>query len=167
VAVSLVGLVVSRLVTRAYAARATTDANRLVELMRALQASVTDIIMEDGTRLGTYANPDVLDAISRKSWTPAAYREPAGESTAKLLEDLQKRLKGIEARFPDKADASKVASVNDTLLAAAVQGLSGRLERVERTQLGKWEVAKVVFAVLGALAGVVTIAGGLVRLFGG
>jgi hypothetical protein len=70
------------------------------------------------------------------------------ENSAKVFQD---RLDRIEQRFPEEATLEKIASINDAILATRVEQLQKSLEQLESRLLSKWDVATIVFAVIGAV----------------
>lgn len=68
------------------------------------------------------------------------------------IDELKKRVEEIEKRFPKKATLEKIASVNDAILSTNLEGLSESIKRIEEKMLTRWDVAKIVFEILAALA---------------
>jgi uncharacterized coiled-coil protein SlyX len=61
------------------------------------------------------------------------------------------RLERIEQRFPDTATIDKIASINDAVFATKIEQLQKSLEQIDAKVLSKWDVATIVFAVIGAV----------------
>jgi len=70
----------------------------------------------------------------------------------KKFDELKKRLEEIENRFPKEATLEKIASVNYAILGTSIEALSGSVKRIEEKLLTKWDVAKIVFQILGVLS---------------
>ena len=67
------------------------------------------------------------------------------------IEEINKKIETIEARLPKKATLDKLASVNDAILATQIEALTESVNDLKKNMLTKWDVAKVVFAIIGAL----------------
>ena len=67
------------------------------------------------------------------------------------VDELKKRIEAIESRFPQEATLEKIASVNDAILATQLETLSDSIKAIQDKMLTKWDVAKIVFAILSAL----------------
>ena len=83
-----------------------------------------------------------------------------GELEAQIstdINELRSRLADIEKRFPSDATVDKVASVNDALLAKSIEDLGTSITEVKTAMLDEWDVAKIVFAVLGGMGTLVGI----------
>jgi len=76
---------------------------------------------------------------------------------------LKSRIETIEARFPQEATLEKIASVNDAILATQVETISNSIQAMQEKMLTKWDVAKVVFAILGSLGVIVAIIFGILN----
>lgn len=83
---------------------------------------------------------------------------------AEQTRDLQKRVRAIEDRLPERVDIDKIASINEALLAKAVEDLRAALTRLEDRTPTKWDVATVVFAVLAGLGALVALVVGVAKL---
>lgn len=101
--------------------------------------------------------------------TLAHYTLPAyttKEEVENVIEDktrqLEKRLKNIEARFPEKATLDKLESINDAILGTQIDGLTESLQDLRGKMLTKWDVAKVVFAILSAIGVIIGIIFGII-----
>ena len=70
-------------------------------------------------------------------------------------EVLKERLEKIEKRFPEENTLEKLASVNDAILGTKVEELQKSIERLDSKLLSKWDVAKIVFTIIGALGALV------------
>ena len=76
---------------------------------------------------------------------------------------LKDRIARIEARFPDDAVIDKVASVNDAIFATSLEALAESVRRIEEKMLSKWDVAKIVFIIIGALGALLGVALAILR----
>lgn len=76
-------------------------------------------------------------------------REVENSTTA-----LKERLEYIEGRLPGESTVEQIATVNDAILGARVEELQRSIERLESKLLSKWDVAKTVFTIMGALVAV-------------
>lgn len=65
--------------------------------------------------------------------------------------EIDIRLKEIEKRFPEESTLEKIASINDAILATNIETLSESIKRIEDKLLTKWDVAKIIFQILGGL----------------
>lgn len=82
------------------------------------------------------------------------------------VDELKKRIEAIESRFPQEATLEKIASVNDAILATQLETLSDSIRAIQDKMLTKWDVAKIVFAilsVLGVLVGLIFVIINLVK----
>ena len=79
------------------------------------------------------------------------------------VDKLKKRIEEIEARFPQEATLEKIASVNDAILATRLDALSDSIKAIQDRILTKWDVAKIVFAILSALGILVGIIFGVIN----
>ena len=75
---------------------------------------------------------------------------------------LQKRLDKIEARFPDNSTIDKLSSINDAVLATNLESIASQLNKLEDKVLTKWDVAIVVFEILGGIGVLIGIVFGLI-----
>jgi len=74
----------------------------------------------------------------------------------KQLESLANRIEYIESKFPSKeTNVEKIASINDAIFLTKIDGLSKVVENLERKMLSKWDVAKIIFTILGVLAAII------------
>lgn len=80
------------------------------------------------------------------------------------INEIKKRLDDIEARFPKEATLDKLASINDAILGTQVETLTESLRDIREKMLTRWDVVKVVFAVLSALGVIVAIIFGIISL---
>ena len=71
------------------------------------------------------------------------------------VEAVKRRIDEIETRFPAEATLDKVASINDAILATKIEALSAEVERLQSNLITKWDVATIIFLVLGALGGLI------------
>ncbi len=83
------------------------------------------------------------------------------EQVNEKVNELKKRIEAIEARFPPEAKLEKIASVNDAILATQLEAMSDSIKAIQDKMLTKWDVAKVVFAILGSLGAIVAIIFGI------
>lgn len=65
--------------------------------------------------------------------------------------EIDIRLKEIEKKFPKESTLEKIASINDAILATNIETLSESIKRIEDKLLTKWDVAKIIFQILGGL----------------
>jgi len=79
------------------------------------------------------------------------------------VDELKKRIETIEARFPQEATLEKIASVNDAILATQLETLSASIKAIQNRMLTKWDIAKIVFAILSALGILVGIIFGIIN----
>lgn len=68
---------------------------------------------------------------------------------------LKERLEGIEKRFPSESTLEKIASVNDAILGTKIEELQKAIDRIESKLISKWDVAKIVFIIIGSLGALV------------
>jgi hypothetical protein len=78
-------------------------------------------------------------------------REEMREEFERMLTAFRDRLEQIEQRFPEEAAIDKYASVNEAILDTKIEQLQKSIENLESRILTKWDVATVVFALLGAI----------------
>lgn len=76
---------------------------------------------------------------------------------AEDLARVEERLAAIEERFPDAAAIDKIASVNDAIMATKIEALEKTVVELQSKMLTRWDVALVLFAVLGALSALVGV----------
>jgi len=57
----------------------------------------------------------------------------------------------------------KIASVNDAILATQLETLSASIKAIQNRMLTKWDIAKIVFAILSALGILVGIIFGIIN----
>ncbi|GAI25840.1 unnamed protein product, partial [marine sediment metagenome] len=79
------------------------------------------------------------------------------------VDELKKRIEEIEARFPQEATLEKIASVNDAILATQLETLSASIKAIQDRMLTKWDIAKIVFAILTALGTLIGIIFGIIN----
>jgi len=79
------------------------------------------------------------------------------------FEELKKRVEAIETRFPKEATLEKIASVNDAILATQLEAMSDSIKEIQKNILTKWDVVKILFAILGALGVIVAIIFGILN----
>jgi uncharacterized membrane protein YeaQ/YmgE (transglycosylase-associated protein family) len=68
---------------------------------------------------------------------------------------LKERLESIERKFPEESTLEKIATVNDAILGTKIEELQRSLERIENKLLSKWDVAMIVFTIIGSLGALV------------
>ncbi|MCK4501225.1 hypothetical protein KAU11_12060 [Candidatus Babeliales bacterium] len=68
---------------------------------------------------------------------------------------LKERLENIEKKFPEESTLEKVASVNDAILGTKIEELQRSIERIESKLFSKWDIAKIVFTIIGSLGALV------------
>ena len=85
---------------------------------------------------------------------PSAKKEIEAEVNSKI-EEIKRRIEIVEARLPKDSTLDKLASVNDAILGTQIEALTEAVKDLKEKILTKWDVAKVVFTVLGAL-GIIT-----------
>jgi hypothetical protein len=79
------------------------------------------------------------------------------------IEEMNKRIEVIEERLPKKNTIDKLESVNDAVLATHIETLSESVKSLKEQILTKWDVAKVVFAIIGALGVAIAIVLGIIN----
>jgi hypothetical protein len=94
-------------------------------------------------------------ADSKIQRTPQVTQDQMKAEIENVTRELVDRIDKIEKRIPSEATIDKVASVNDAILATHIETLSESIKRIEDRLLTKWDVAKIVFTIIGAL-GVIT-----------
>lgn len=80
------------------------------------------------------------------------------------MRDLNERIKAVEDRFPDSSTIDKVASVNDAVLATKLELVEKEVERLRGDTLTRWDVALVVFSIIGAMGVVLGMVVGALNL---
>ena len=73
------------------------------------------------------------------------------------LNVIEARVEALEDRIPADSIIDKVASINDAVLAKALENLEQRVKNVEESQLSKWDVAQVILILLGGMSTIVAI----------
>lgn len=68
-----------------------------------------------------------------------------------LTTDLQMRIENIEKRFPEESTLEKLASINDAILSTKIEELLRSINRIEEKMLSRWDVAKIVFVIIGSI----------------
>jgi len=84
---------------------------------------------------------------------------------AQKVDEVTKRVASIEDRLPAQEHIDKIASVNDAILATNIETINDSLRRLEARMLTKWDVAKIVFTVIGSLGALVGIVLAILKLF--
>lgn len=85
------------------------------------------------------------------------------EEVNAAFDELKKRIDAIEARFPEQDKLEKIASVNDAILGTQLEAMSESIKAIQDEMLTKWDVAKVVFAILGSLGAIAAIVFGILN----
>lgn len=100
---------------------------------------------------------EILYSIPEYSISTIATKEEMKESAVETIRSLDKRLRNIELRFPADSTLDKISSVNDAILATNLESLTARIEKLEENMLTKWDVATVMFEIIGFFAVIITI----------
>jgi hypothetical protein len=125
-----------------------------------LLSKYVDLFQNDTNKISLYE----FKTSSVNDWTNLllgySFKFPLNQKDIEKIvkektEDLNKRLAAIEERFPKASTIDKVASVNDAILATKIETLAESMRLLREQMLTKWDVAKIVFTILGAL-GVIT-----------
>jgi hypothetical protein len=100
-----------------------------------------------------------LDFATRLSSSGEAAHDRSAEDKAldERLAILSKRLDGIEKRVPAERGVKNSTRITDAVQEASLDGVEKRVRQLEEKQLTEWQVAKVVFAVLAVLGGLVAL----------
>lgn len=103
----------------------------------------------------TSTQADYIEDLGELSWhwsmdAPPS-REEIREEVQGAVTAFQERLERIEQRFPEEATLEKIASINDAILATKLEYLDKSLKEIESRFLTKWDVATIVFAVIGGI----------------
>ena len=172
VIVSLIGAAVAGLMTFIVGYRQRLDRKkeneRVEELSEALRVSISKSYQD---YLGKYAEFAYLDKDGYiKLLRDSLAHYPSLETKADIEEqvnasvnELGKRIKAIEARFPQEATLEKIASVNDAILATQLEAMSNSIKDIKDKMLTKWDVVKIAFAILAALGGIAAIIFGILN----
>lgn len=142
---------------------------RLEELSEALRVSLSKSYQD---YLGKYAEFAYIDKDGYiKLLRDSLAHYPSLETKADIEEqvnasvnELENRIKAIEARFPQEATLEKIASVNDAILATQLEAMSNSIKDIKDKMLTKWDVVKIAFAILAALGGISAIIFGILNL---
>jgi len=81
---------------------------------------------------------------------PSEKKEIEAEVNSRI-EEMNRRIETIEVRLPKEATLDKLESVNDAILATQIEALTESVKDLKGKMITKWDVAKVVFTILGAL----------------
>jgi len=103
---------------------------------------------------------DLIKKALRDSLAHSQSLEPKAdikEQANAIVDELKKRIEAIEARFPQEATLEKMSSINDALLAKQLENVGDSVKAIQEKMLTKWDVAKIVFAIFGALGGIIAI----------
>jgi hypothetical protein len=79
------------------------------------------------------------------------YNKGLSDANEEAVTALHKRLERVEQRFPEEATLEKIASINDAILATKIEQLEKSLGLLDSRMVTKWDVATIVFAVIGAI----------------
>ena len=82
-----------------------------------------------------------------------------------MIMALEKRIQTIESRLPSSATIDKISSVNDAILATNIESLTRTVKRIEEKMLTKWDVAVVMFQIIGVIGVVIGVIIGVITLF--
>lgn len=85
------------------------------------------------------------------------------EEVNAAFDALKKRIDAIEARFPEQATLEKIASVNEAILGTQLEAMSRSIKAIQDEMLTKWDVAKIVFVVLGSLGVIFAVVFGILN----
>lgn len=96
-------------------------------------------------------------ANSKIELTPQVTQDQIKSEIESKTKELADRIEKIEKRIPSEATIDKVASVNDAILATHIETLSESIKRLEERVLTKWDVAKIVFTIIGALGALISL----------
>jgi hypothetical protein len=83
--------------------------------------------------------------------------EKTYEELKQAVEEVRSRVGSIEIRLPNKSTLDKIASVNDAILATKIDNLESYLAKLEANQVTKWHVVKIVLAITGAIATILSL----------
>jgi len=106
---------------------------------------------------------DLLPEV-RKSQIDEVVEKQINEEVSQHTAALRKRLEAIEKRFPEKDSIDKIASVNDAILATRMEAIEESIRRIEKSLISRWDVAKIVFAIIGVLGVISSIIFGIISL---
>ena len=67
--------------------------------------------------------------------------------------------------FASNATIDKISSVNDAILATNIESLTRTVKKIEEKMLTKWDVAVVVFQIIGVIGVVIGVIIGVITLF--
>ena len=76
---------------------------------------------------------------------------------------MNRRIETIERRLPKEATLDKLESVIDAILATQIEALTQSVNDIKKNMLTKWDLAKVVFTILGALGVMIGIIIGILN----
>jgi hypothetical protein len=113
-------------------------------------------------------------ALDEQGGIKAIEGDLVGESdpeTQRAVMALNERLRAIEDRFPDSNLIDKLSSVNDAIMATKLEELQRSFERLEKRldaeKVSKWDVATIVFTILGSLGAIVGLIFGIIKFVQG
>ncbi len=129
--------------------------------------SFQDYFARYGSQLIDADKTDYIKRILRNSLVHYPSLETKADIEKQVNErvnELKKRIEAIEARFPREATLEKIASVNDAILATQLEAMSNSIKAIQDNMLTKWDVVKIVFAILAALGVITAIIFGILNL---
>jgi len=88
---------------------------------------------------------------------PYISKEEVDKQIDEKVGSLVQRIVEIEQRFPGQDTVDKIASVNDAILATQIENLTETVKRIEDKILSRWDIAKIVFQVLGTIGLIVSL----------
>jgi hypothetical protein len=94
------------------------------------------------------SGPPRTEGVESEVWQ---YNKGLSDANEEAVTALHKRLERVEQRFPEEATLEKIASINDAILATRIEQLEKSLGLLDSRMVTKWDVATVVFAVIGAI----------------
>ncbi|MGH3695052.1 MAG: hypothetical protein ACRDRX_13875 [Pseudonocardiaceae bacterium] len=136
----------------------------LRKLDEALRETVTDVVDDE------YVVRQVTRVTSPLLPAATVVEAEVQDHIDRAVASLRSRLEDIEQRFPDKSEIDKIASVNDAIMATRIEALQESVKRLQKQvddQLTKWDVATIVFAVLGTLGVIVGLVFGVIKFVTG
>lgn len=162
--VALVAAIVGTVVPAigAGASRLWSRLNR-VELVAPGMSIVFSALDEAANRAAVEESPGAANDIAA-----GTVSDPEVERAVSALEE---RLHAVEKRFPDSATIDKISSVNDAIMATKLEELQRSLERIEKRfdaeKVSKWDVATIVFTIIGSIGAVIGIVFGIIKFVQG
>jgi flagellar biosynthesis/type III secretory pathway chaperone len=149
---SLISSLISSLASRSQRRKEAVESEQVIRNSREARAELLRRAQELEQTL------DVAESqISGSSGTEGAetrmwhYNKGLSDTNEETVDTLHKRLERVEQRFPEEATLEKIASINDAILATKIEQLEKSLELLDSRMITKWDVATIVFAVIGAI----------------